>query len=170
MTRTIFSKENTSPDFICGFNEEYADIGYTRPIQLRNTLGLGNTLGALPVENGGTGCTSVRDITAKLFNSLDESPTFIPSFDSNYENGGYTTPLRLRKIMGLGDTAGALPIANGGTGATTAEAARENLGLGNVPNVATNDQRPTFSRASVLETLASGETLSTSMGKITRCI
>lgn len=85
--------------------------------------------GTLPVERGGTGAASVRDIIAKLFNSLDDSPTYIPSFDSNYENGGYTTPLRLRKAMGLGDTTGALPIENGGTGATTIAGILSNLGI-----------------------------------------
>lgn len=36
-----------------------------------------------------------------------------------------------RNALGLGNTSGALPIANGGTGATTATAARNALGLGN---------------------------------------
>lgn len=45
---------------------------------------------------------------------------------------------------------------------------KEQLGLGNVPNVSTNEQRPTFSEASSNQNLASGETLSTSLGKIAR--
>lgn len=44
---------------------------------------------------------------------------------------GASTLQALRKSMGLGDTTGALPIENGGTGATTAAAARNALGLGN---------------------------------------
>lgn len=44
------------------------------------------------------------------------------------------------------------------------------VGLGNVPNVATNDQTPTYSAASTLATLASGEKLSVSMGKIMKAI
>lgn len=47
---------------------------------------------------------------------------------------------------------------------------KSQVGLGNVPNVATNDQTPTFTAASKLETLASGERLSTSFGKITKAI
>jgi hypothetical protein len=40
------------------------------------------------------------------------------------------------------------------------------VGLGNVPNVATNDQTPTFSQASTRANIASGEKLSAIFGKI----
>lgn len=40
------------------------------------------------------------------------------------------------------------------------------IGLGNVPNVATNDQTPTFTQASARQNLVSGEKLSTLFGKI----
>lgn len=40
------------------------------------------------------------------------------------------------------------------------------VGLGNVPNVATNNQTPTYSAASTRTNLASGETLATALGKI----
>ena len=43
---------------------------------------------------------------------------------------------------------------------------KEAVGLGNVPNVTTNDQTPTYTAASALATLVSGEKLSVSMGKI----
>ena len=44
---------------------------------------------------------------------------------------GATSAAAARNALGLGNTTGALPIANGGTGATTAAAARNALGLGN---------------------------------------
>lgn len=44
------------------------------------------------------------------------------------------------------------------------------VGLGNVPNVATNDQTPTYTEATELKTLASGEKLAVSMGKIMKAI
>lgn len=47
---------------------------------------------------------------------------------------------------------------------------KDQVGLGNVPNVATNDQTPTYSAASTLATLVSGEKLSVSMGKIMKAI
>lgn len=50
------------------------------------------------------------------------------------------------------------------------EVTKTQVGLGNVPNVATNDQTPTFTQASTLATLTSGEKLSISMGKIKKAI
>lgn len=43
---------------------------------------------------------------------------------------------------------------------------KKQVGLGNVPNVATNDQTPTFTEASTLATINSGEKVSTIFGKI----
>ena len=47
---------------------------------------------------------------------------------------------------------------------------KEQLGLGNVPNVSTNDQTPTYTEASTTETLTSGEKLSIAFGKIKKAI
>ena len=47
---------------------------------------------------------------------------------------------------------------------------KDQVGLGNVPNVATNDQTPTYTAASTLAGLTSGEKLSVSMGKIAKGI
>lgn len=47
---------------------------------------------------------------------------------------------------------------------------KSDVGLGNVPNVATNDQTPTFTVADNDTALQSGEKLSVSLGKIARAI
>ena len=47
---------------------------------------------------------------------------------------------------------------------------KANVGLGNVPNVATNDQTPTYTASSANANLTSGEKLSVAMGKISRAI
>lgn len=47
---------------------------------------------------------------------------------------------------------------------------KSQVGLGNVPNVATNDQTPTYTVASTLTQLTSGEKLSTAFGKISKAI
>lgn len=44
---------------------------------------------------------------------------------------GQTTAAAARNALGLGNTTGAVPVANGGTGQTTVAAARNALGLGN---------------------------------------
>lgn len=47
---------------------------------------------------------------------------------------------------------------------------KEQVGLGNVPNVSTNNQVPTFTEASTLANIASGETLSVIFGKVKKAI
>lgn len=47
---------------------------------------------------------------------------------------------------------------------------KSDVGLGSVPNVATNDQTPTFSQASSLTNIASGEKLSVIFGKVMKAI
>lgn len=47
---------------------------------------------------------------------------------------------------------------------------KELVGLGNVPNVATNDQTPTYTEASSLTELSSGEKLAVAFGKIKKAV
>ena len=47
---------------------------------------------------------------------------------------------------------------------------KSQVGLGNVPNVATNDQTPTYTESKTLVDLTSGEKLSTAFGKIKKAI
>ena len=47
---------------------------------------------------------------------------------------------------------------------------KEQVGLGNVLNVSTNDQTPTYEEVAELENITSGETLSTAFGKIKKAI
>lgn len=47
---------------------------------------------------------------------------------------------------------------------------KSQVGLGNVPNVSTNNQAPTYTQATTLANLVSGETLSTTFGKIMKAI
>lgn len=50
------------------------------------------------------------------------------------------------------------------------EVSKEQVGLGNVPNVTTNDQTPTYEEAETLENISSGEVLSVAFGKISKAI
>ena len=47
---------------------------------------------------------------------------------------------------------------------------KEQVGLGSVPNVATNDQTPTYTMAGTLTALVSGERLSAAFGKLARAV
>ena len=47
---------------------------------------------------------------------------------------------------------------------------KDQVGLGNVPNVATNDQTPTFTEASTLANIESGSTLADIYGKVKKAI
>lgn len=57
---------------------------------------------------------------------------------------------------------------NGKTGAVNL--GKSDVGLGNVPNVSTNDQTPTYTQASALAELTSGEKMATAFGKIKKAI
>ena len=47
---------------------------------------------------------------------------------------------------------------------------KSQVGLGNVPNVSTNDQTPTYTMAGALANLVSGETLTAAMAKIAKAV
>jgi hypothetical protein len=47
---------------------------------------------------------------------------------------------------------------------------KANIGLGNVPNVTTNNQTPTYTAATALTALTSGEALSTAFGKMAKAV
>lgn len=57
-----------------------------------------------------------------------------------------------------------------GEQSVTVNITKTNIGLGNVPNVATNDQTPTFTPNSTLTALTSGEKLSVLLGKIAKAV
>ena len=95
--------------------------GQTTAAGVRNTLGLGNTTGALPIANGGTGANAVAGARQNLFGDNMNTAAlakYVITINDNWVNGGYTTVQQLRNFMGLGNTTGALPVANGGTGQT----------------------------------------------------
>ena len=66
----------------------------------------------------------------------------------------------------LSDSRPASDVYDWAKAATKPTYTKSEVGLGNVPNVSTNDQTPTFTQASTRANIASGEKLSTIFGKI----
>ena len=103
-----------TPGNLLSFGSSGANSGYTTPLQLRNTMGLGNTTGALPIANGGTGNTTGNAATAtKLQTSRNVHVNLGSSAHAPFDGTAGLTP----------GVYGVLPIANGGTGNTTGNAA-----------------------------------------------
>lgn len=95
------------------------------------------------------------------------------STDRTYRWSG-STYVQIGGGLVLGETASTAYRGDYGKAAYTHTAKTDNphsvtasqVGLGNVPNVATNNQTPTFSEASTRANINSGETLATLFGKI----
>ncbi len=96
--------------------------------------------------------------------SGDHSPGTVDTYRMSFTDGSYTD---FTIYNGEDAQAGVSSVA-GKTGAVTLVPA--DVGLGNVSNVTTNNQTPTYTEASAIAELESGETLATAFGKIAKAI
>lgn len=108
-----------------------------------------------------------------------EFPAYIPTDSSNsFER------ITLRVLVAVGDAENIEAVIGEFAGYATKEefawhtmatnnphgVTAEQVGLGNVPNVTTNNQAPTFSVSAKLANIVSGETMAVLFGKISRAI
>lgn len=112
--------------------------------------------GTLPFEQGGTNATSRLGAAKSLTNEAVSAPNYVVSLTNSWGKFGYSTLQQLRNASGLGNTTGALPIANGGTGKTKPADALAALGGASITSVWTNSS-PTsqFNAQSISKTLSS---------------
>lgn len=119
--------------------------------------------GADPIPNATTetgGLLSAKD-KAKLDGIAAGANKYIhPAGDGN-QHVPATGTSNNGKVLKAGATAGSAAWGN---------ISKSEVGLGNVPNVTTNNQTPTYTEASALSKLVSGETLATAFGKISKAI
>lgn len=87
--------------------------------------------GIIPISRGGTNGTTAATALYNLINALSAvtpvAADRIPFMDADGKTAGYVTLTNL--LTALGFSSGILPLAKGGTGASTAAGARSNLGI-----------------------------------------
>ena len=114
------------------------------------------------------------------FPAIGESGKIYIALDTNltYRWSG-TTYIEISPSLALGETSSTAYRGDRGkiaydhsqlTSGNPHKVTKSEVGLGSVPNVATNDQTPTFTVSSILTTLSSGEKLSVAFGKIAKAI
>lgn len=103
----------------------------------------------------------------------------VPNVSTNNQTPTYTEASSLTALtsgeklsVAFGKIAKAVSTLISHTGSTSNphSVSKSQVGLGNVPNVATNDQTPTYTAATSLAALTSGEKLSIAFGKIAKAI
>lgn len=110
--------------------------------------------GTLIIQKNGT---NVQTFTANQTTNSTANIT-VPTKTSELSNdSGYITNAGVTGVKGSAESTYRTGNVN---------LSKTNVGLGNVPNVTTNNQTPTFSQASTRDNLVSGEKLSVLFGKI----
>ena len=99
--------------------------------------------------------------------SKEDKACYDDAYSKRHTHGNKSTLDKLTETLLVNWTAAYTHISNKSNphGVTKSQ-----VGLGSVPNVATNDQVPTFTQATTLTNLTSGEKLGVAMGKIAKAI
>lgn len=109
---------------------------------------------------------------ASLFSHLADTTAHVTSTERSTWNGkanGSHTHTK-SQITDFPTSMPASDVASWAKATTKPSYTKDEVGLGNVPNVATNNQTPTYTAASANAALTSGETLAVAFGKIAKAI
>ncbi len=93
-----------------------------------------------------------------------------PSYETTEELVNLTSGEKMKTALGKIAKAISSLISHLADKENPHEVTKEQVELGNVPNVATNDQTPTYTESSSLTTLTSGEKMSVAFGKIKKAV
>ena len=163
----VFAKGNDGAEILYCYSNagdagDYIPVGSDERVEkyIYQSLAIGNATNVTAEINGSDTFISVNDKgaaggVAPLNENGKVAPEHLPEMD-------FASTARVVKIET--DLSGHLTASNP-HGITAAK-----IGLGNVPNVATNDQTPTYTEASTLTALTSGEKLSVAFGKIKKAV
>lgn len=143
-----------------GTKTVYFDDADTK-IAWQNALGLGSLAtkssvaagteitGILAVSHGGTGITATPSMVVQLNTTAADtifktnpSPGITGTLAADHGGTGQTSLQATRNAMGLGNTTGALPIANGGTSLTAAPSMLTDLSSTAAKSILTASPRP----------------------------
>lgn len=101
--------------YIITINDSWASGGYTTVQQLRNFMGLGDTVSYLPVANGGTGTNSLASVTVGAANKVTTTLTGTNVSDILYASIADNDYARIR-VGGTATNTGYIEIATADDG------------------------------------------------------
>jgi hypothetical protein len=117
-----------------------------------------------------TGLASTDYVDQKVASIVDSSPEALNTLSELAASLGNDPNFATTVSENIGKKVDKTTTVNGHALSGNVTVSKSDVGLGNVPNVATNDQTPTFTEASSLVNINTGEKVSTLFGKIKKAI
>ena len=131
--------------------------GIERGAEVNKVTSVQDRTGDVKITKADVGLDQVPNVTTN-----NQTPTYSQNSTLSNIVSGEKISVSFGKIMkAIADL-----ISHIGSKSNPHSVTKSQVGLDNVPNVATNDQTPTFTEASTRANIASGEKLSTLFGKI----
>lgn len=116
------------------------------------------------------GLASTSYVDQKVASVVDSSPEALDTLNELAKSLGNDPNFATTVSTNIGKKVDKTTTVNGHALSGNVTVTKSDIGLGNVPNVATNDQTPTFTEASSLANINTGEKVSTLFGKIKKAI